>query len=382
MPDPNSIALNFLQELRRTTGDRWAAGPEPVIDALFAAVQTGHTEVLRLLLEAGAAADARAQSGQTVLVVACMKGKPQAVQILLAGGADPNAGWASRSPLVWAARCNNVEAMRLLLAAGADATELAAIRKDPMLQVHPEVVAYLDSVLRPEKRGKPRRPPACPRGFDAEYGEESAALIRAPLDDVVAAIQKLTRAKVVHEQDATDRTLTVMARCWLVFRISGMDWTIIRPLTEAVSWSHLEHLSVRLSAVLSRRAIYYFVSGTAGVLGYRTFDSGMPVELLDSGADGQPTALARKIEAASRYPELRGRAVTRNDVLFASSERSIAPRDRFDPEKFVHRTFKCEDAYVREWGGTLRAGEKLRLRFDEDRVAIERVTFIGGNAGR
>ena len=54
------------------------------------AVQNGYCEVVRILLEAGAAANLADSKGNTALHTAAFKSHGAVVRMLLAAGADPN----------------------------------------------------------------------------------------------------------------------------------------------------------------------------------------------------------------------------------------------------------------------------------------------------
>ena len=88
----------------------------------LAAESNPDPEVVRVLLEAGADASARAYYGQTPLHLAAANENPAVAALLLEAGADVNAReWMGRTPLHAAAAGNNNPAViDLLLEAGAD----------------------------------------------------------------------------------------------------------------------------------------------------------------------------------------------------------------------------------------------------------------------
>jgi hypothetical protein len=100
---------------------------------LHPAALTGNTLIIRGLLRAGADINAmHASEGGTPLLFAAVKGKAQAVRLLLEKGADPNArGDDGRTPLHWAARAGSVESVEYLLRAGADPRATDSIRCTP-----------------------------------------------------------------------------------------------------------------------------------------------------------------------------------------------------------------------------------------------------------
>ena len=96
---------------------------------LHVAVATGKAEVAEALLEAGAPADAMTSTGAQPLHLAAAAGVPEAVVSLLAHGAPVDAretAW-DLTPLMFAAVRGRVEAVKVLLDAGADASATADV---------------------------------------------------------------------------------------------------------------------------------------------------------------------------------------------------------------------------------------------------------------
>ena len=136
-----AFAATALVVLRVVVGGR--GRPESAL-ARAAAAEDG--ERVRALARAGAALDAPDASGFTALDWAARNGRVEAIQALVAAGADPDArdsgpnGW---TPLLHAIHKGQAGAARTLLAAGADpnaralnggvALMAAAIRGDPEL---------------------------------------------------------------------------------------------------------------------------------------------------------------------------------------------------------------------------------------------------------
>lgn len=81
----------------------------------------GHVDLptIRILLERGADRNLMDDSGQTALFFAAHSGSAEAVSMLLAAGADPNAG-KQTSPLLAASSEDHLDVVKQLLAAGAD----------------------------------------------------------------------------------------------------------------------------------------------------------------------------------------------------------------------------------------------------------------------
>jgi len=89
---------------------------------LHSAACNGHAELCRLLLDCGAALEAREEDGATPLHLAAMNGHAEAVLLLLERGAQKEAREADGcTPLMYAAGNGHLEAARALLGAGASA---------------------------------------------------------------------------------------------------------------------------------------------------------------------------------------------------------------------------------------------------------------------
>ncbi|MFL6199071.1 MAG: ankyrin repeat domain-containing protein [Thermoanaerobaculia bacterium] len=86
---------------------------------VFEAVDTGETEFVRVLAEAGADAKAANEYGVTPLAEAARTGNLEMCQVLLKAGADPNAAPGGFPLLYGPVNENHLEVVRLLLAAGA-----------------------------------------------------------------------------------------------------------------------------------------------------------------------------------------------------------------------------------------------------------------------
>lgn len=94
---------------------------------LMGAVAEGHTEIARLLIDAGAAVNEVSEFGHTPLVVAASRGHNDAVRLLLEAGASvnidytvPYSGARKYGVMEGAIRENHLSTVRLLLEAGAD----------------------------------------------------------------------------------------------------------------------------------------------------------------------------------------------------------------------------------------------------------------------
>jgi hypothetical protein len=89
--------------------------------ALTAAVEMGHTNLVRELLDKGADANAKSDDGKTMLYIASREGNSDVVQALLDKGADVNAkGSNGATALMVASQNGRVDVVRALIDKGAD----------------------------------------------------------------------------------------------------------------------------------------------------------------------------------------------------------------------------------------------------------------------
>jgi ankyrin repeat protein len=165
------------------TGFRYITSPPPessgtVVEVdlggfspiLFAA-QQGNVEVGTLLLDAGANQNDQSALGQTALIVAAHSNHAAMVKLLLARGADANAGEIGHSALHAAVLLGNVEAVNLLLAAKADPN--ARITKGEPVRKYGQEYALTANLIG-----------ATPLWLAARFGEASivSALIKGGAD--------------------------------------------------------------------------------------------------------------------------------------------------------------------------------------------------------
>ncbi|KAJ4269920.1 hypothetical protein NW762_001591 [Fusarium torreyae] len=91
------------------------------VAAICYAMETGSTELVKMLLQAGANTKKKMSSGETLLLYAIDKGRRDQAKFLLEAGADANAAdKKGRTPLMQAVSRRDLEMIRLLKAHGAD----------------------------------------------------------------------------------------------------------------------------------------------------------------------------------------------------------------------------------------------------------------------
>lgn len=86
---------------------------------LFAAAAANQYEAVQLLLAHGADVNKHLKRGQTALMIASYHGDTEMVRLLISKGADVNADCEGDTALNWAKQQGHSEIVRLLIAAGA-----------------------------------------------------------------------------------------------------------------------------------------------------------------------------------------------------------------------------------------------------------------------
>src|SRR3989442_9855905 len=94
-----------------------AEGNSPLLNAAAA----GHVQVVRLLVEKGAAVNVANDRGMTPLSGAVLNGHTRVVAALVDSGADLSAPTVDRMPLMLAIRARRADVVKLLLDKGAHA---------------------------------------------------------------------------------------------------------------------------------------------------------------------------------------------------------------------------------------------------------------------
>lgn len=116
------------------------AGNRYGITPLWLAATNRSPRLVALLLEHGASASAALPHGETALMAAARAGDADSIRLLLEAGADPNAAESSlgETALMWAAAENHPDAIRTLVAGGADpsvASRVLSLKPMDWLQI-------------------------------------------------------------------------------------------------------------------------------------------------------------------------------------------------------------------------------------------------------
>lgn len=140
-----NLAIRQRKERRLQTLVKHRISPPK--GCLIYAYQLGHTELLPILLEAGADPDYVGHQGWTIMGECILNSDIPTLKLLLARGSDPNRGFAGTPALVQAARVGNVEVLSLLVDAGASLFDDSRVAPSALFEAiargHAEVVEYL-----------------------------------------------------------------------------------------------------------------------------------------------------------------------------------------------------------------------------------------------
>lgn len=154
------------------------------VTALHAAAANGHGEVVKLLLDSGASAEAATASGETALHLAAQSGCAAAIQALLAGGASGDRRDAQGSlPLHTAARAGQVSSVLALLAGGANPESTDSLGNTALhVAAGQGRVGIVAALL------------TCGAAIDARSPGGATPLMRAAAGGHLAAVRALLRA--------------------------------------------------------------------------------------------------------------------------------------------------------------------------------------------
>jgi uncharacterized protein len=119
----------------------------PPKGCLLYAYQLRHTDLLSLLLDAGADPNYVGYRGWTIMGDCILNRDVSTLKLLLSRGADPSQGFAGTPAIVDAARVGNMDVFRLLVDAGASLFDDPRVAPNALFEAiargHSDVVEYL-----------------------------------------------------------------------------------------------------------------------------------------------------------------------------------------------------------------------------------------------
>ncbi|KAF5025635.1 hypothetical protein F66182_2241 [Fusarium sp. NRRL 66182] len=140
------------------------------VAAICFAMETGSTELVRMLLNAGSNTKKKMSSGETLLLYAIDHGKSDQAKLLLEAGADVNAAdKKGRTPLMQAISRRDMELIKLFKAHGADTNMGGCVSPAELAQSMGDVEIL--QILGVGSAPQTVRPPSPPPGYDAAVGK-------------------------------------------------------------------------------------------------------------------------------------------------------------------------------------------------------------------
>jgi ankyrin repeat protein len=144
------------------------------VAAICFAMETGITDLVRMMLQAGSNTKKKMNSGETLLLYAIDHGRRDQAKLLLEAGADPNvADKKGRTPLMQAISRRDTELIKLLKANGADMNVGGCISPAELAQSMGdlEILQLLGFGSTPSQRGSTARPHSPPPGYETAMGK-------------------------------------------------------------------------------------------------------------------------------------------------------------------------------------------------------------------
>ncbi|KAF5677621.1 ankyrin protein [Fusarium heterosporum] len=144
------------------------------VAAICFAMETGSTDLVRMMLQAGSNTRKKMNNGETLLLYAIDNGRRDQAKLLLEAGADANAAdKKGRTPLMQAISRRDTELIRLLSAHGADANVGGCISPAELAQSMGDldILQILGFGSSPQVGGPVARPHSPPPGYDTSMGK-------------------------------------------------------------------------------------------------------------------------------------------------------------------------------------------------------------------
>lgn len=143
------------------------------VAAICFAMETGNTDLVKMMLDAGSNTKKKMSSGETLLLYAIDNGKRDQVKLLLEAGADANAAdKKGRTPLMQAISRRDTELIRVLKAHGADTNVGGCISPAELAQSMGDLeILQILGFGSSSQRGPARAHSPPPPGYDAAMGK-------------------------------------------------------------------------------------------------------------------------------------------------------------------------------------------------------------------
>ena len=370
--------LTLVQALLEGGADvrrRGSGGKTPLMDAVTSHPTTGDdvSPLLEPLLSKGAELDVQNDKGETALHLAIEQGKVGDATFLIEAGADLSlADQTGRTALSRAIERGFIDLATLLQSKGAAAGNVQGPLQGDFTPREEDSVDNRELPI--EER----------RGLDLEDNDDTLILVKAPLEASSQAFQRHCHADS-WERDVLGKAVPVSERCFLSFRLTGQDWTVIRSL-------HLESSSQQLKAedakavsqAVDAPAILFLNSDNASVVGYTYFEEGEEKERFFYDPESGEWDADHDWEEDDWDEDDDNWDVEEEEgwegppPTFLSRRRQLDTRHIEDPWAFVDNFLREMEAFAPSLSfKTTKAGKEYTLAFegfeDED---FERLDFI------
>ena len=254
--------------------------------ALHRAIRNDHVDAVRVLLSAGVNLDALVAGDVTPLMYAAITGADKVAVLLLAAGADPNEIWSGGLPaLTLAADKGHYECVRVLLRAGADCEILDFTGATPL---HHSVTrssrgtrALLEAGADPNARGPKGRTPAMFCFGNPEEMENLRELIQAGADLTIRTLGGSTALLCAIESGTLESVVMVLDAVGGVNAADEEDFGVLHWAAERGDAAIAFEIAKRVADVNARDRIGSTALLWAALRGH----VGVVRVLLEAGAD-------------------------------------------------------------------------------------------------
>ncbi len=266
---------------------------EHLLQALIDAAANGSLQICKVLLRAGA--DAKSPNGFVALISAVEWGHPDGVRLLLDAGADPKARTESGQTAKTAVHGPFSKEIATMLLAS------AMVKKG---KAATSTVGYIKAKNTQSIQGR-----VGAKDFREFVGhpEWALAFVQSDPATVCAAVSQVYPGWV-RETGLLGRTLKLELPHLMVFRLKNHQWTV---LVRSVGWLGMDEINglandaTKLSRMINVRVVTYLAEGTSACETYEVFEKGRKVEEALRG-DGNvfKSSLRKKLPGTwDQFPE-------------------------------------------------------------------------------
>ena len=318
---------------------------------LVKAAKQGKVGEVEALIDIGAKVNQLVPNYDTALSQAVENGHLEVVRTLLDEGADPNVHERCRAPLLKAAEAGELAIAQQLLNAGANPHASNAFDEDGEWEGYTALDLAqrkghrdLVKLLRQNGGRRPRREPIeTRRGIVSTNLNDQLILVQAPVNEVSQALSVVRQATTL-KRDVFEQEVELTNECFTVFQFTDHSWSVIKDENVYQSKNNLNEADAQaISKQLGVKAIDYGVSDTAGAMDYSLYEKGELLESYSYCCDNEYSAETAANAAPNTFYGGRSKFYS----TLRQPDLDLLDRD----EAFADVFFKSQDAYVPAWGG-------------------------------